>query len=113
MRNHEMQDRRQLSLDRMQGIHIRILMVLHLIITLAHMLATPTHIILMALHPLHLLHREVCLLQPIMGCMDMDLPLQCPLLLNTGVNITLQSMRLKQWILHDPEHHPFILFLHL
>ena len=88
-----MQDH-QVSLDRMEGIHIRILMVLHLIITLAHMVAIPTHIIRTALH--HLL-QEVCLLQHIMGCMDTtDLPLLCPLLLNTGVNTTLQSIRLKQ-----------------
>lgn len=100
MRNHEMQDH-QVSLDRMEGIHIRILMALHLIITLAHMVAIPTHIILMALHLLHqevcLLQQEVCLLQPIMGCMDTtDLPLLCPLLLNTGVNTTLQSIPLIQ-----------------
>lgn len=93
MRNHEMQDH-QVSLDRMEGIHIRILMVRHLIITLAHMVAIPTHIILMALH---LLHQEVCLLLPITGCMvTTDLPLLCPLLLNTGVNTTLQSIRLIQ-----------------
>ena len=93
MRNHEMQDH-QVSLGRMEGIHIHILTVLHLIITLVHMVAIPTHIILMALH---LLHQEVCLLQPIMGCMDTtDLPLLCLLLLNTGVNTTLQSTRLIQ-----------------
>jgi hypothetical protein len=98
-RNHE--DHRHLILDLMEGIPIR--MVLHhtLIIRLDHILVIHTHILLR-------LHQEC--LQLIMEWHHL---LQCPLLLSTGDNTTLQSSMIqKQLSIVPAEDRPFILFLH-